>query len=307
VLQQQRRIAAQRAEAAVPTVEIGVLRFGLVVVATSALFNMLMVHVGEHVLLTLPPAIPLLGGPLTLEALLFGALNGLVLAGMFAAFSVINRVLPVRAMLRLVPRAYYPAAVVMSIAVTFAPSALQQIQQVREAQSVRGHRMVGIRSWLPLLVPLLEGSLERSMQLAEAMMARGFAAGETAADPRPQLLMVGGMATWLSGWLVRLAWRQEVLGLALLLSGGALLAAGLWLAGRRHPHTIYRPATWHWRDGVVIAAAVGTAAAYVLPWPGLDRSPLFYYPYGALVWPPLSIALLLATLGLGAPLVTGVP
>jgi energy-coupling factor transport system permease protein len=307
VLVQQRRIARGRTDAPVPTVEIGVLRFGLVVVTTSAIFNMLMVHVGEHVLLTLPPAIPLLGGSLTLEALLFGALNGLVLAGLFAAFSVINHVLPVRALLRLVPRAYYPAAVVMSIAVTFAPSALQQIRQVREAQAVRGHRMQGVRAWLPLLVPLLEGSLERSMQLAEAMMARGFAAGEAAADWRPQLLMLAGLGTWLLGWLARLAWQQELLGWTLLLSGTLLLVAGLWLAGRQHPHTVYRPETWHWQDGIVIGAAVVAASAYVAPWPGLDRAPLFYYPYPALVWPEVSVPLLLATLGLGAPLLLGVP
>jgi energy-coupling factor transport system permease protein len=216
-------------------------------------------------------------------------------------------VLPVRSLLRLVPRAYYPAAVVMSIAVTFAPSALQQIQQVREAQAVRGHRMAGVRSWLPLLVPLLEGSLERSMQLAEAMMARGFAAGEAVADRRPQLLMLGGMVAFLIGWLLRLAWQQEAGGWALLFGGTLLLLAALWLAGRRHPHTVYRPDTWHWRDGVVIGAAVVAASAYMIPWPGLDRAPLFYYPYPALVWPELSVPILLATLGLGAPLLTGVP
>ncbi len=225
VLVQQRRIAASRTDTPVPAVEIGVLRFGLVVVTTSAIFNVLMVHIGEHVLFTLPPALPLIGGPITLEALVYGVLNGLVLAGLFAAFSVLNRVLPVRSLLRLVPRAYYPAAVVMSIAVTFAPSALQQIQQVREAQAVRGHRMAGVRSWLPLLVPLLEGSLERSMQLAEAMMARGFAAGEAAVDRRPQLLMLCGMAAFLAGWLLRLAWQQEAEGWALLFGGTLLLLA----------------------------------------------------------------------------------
>jgi energy-coupling factor transport system permease protein len=307
VLMQQRHVAAGRNnDTPVPAAQIGVLRFGLVVVATSAVFNVLMVHVGERMLFMLPPAIPLVGGPLTLEALVFGVLNGLVLAGLFAAFSVLNRVLPVRSLLRMVPRAYYPAAVVMSIAVTFAPSALQQIQQVREAQAVRGHRMAGLGSWLPLLVPLLEGSLERSMQLAEAMVARGFATGEAKADRRPQLLMLAGMTAWLMGWLLRLAWQQDGFGWALLACGTILLLAGLWQAGRQHPHTVYRPDTWHWRDGIVIGAAVVAASAYVVPWPGLDRSSLFYYPYPALAWPELNVAILIATLGLGAPLLSGV-
>ncbi len=296
------RLAAAQPEAQIPAVQISVVRFGLLVVTTSAIFNVLMVHLGSHVLVTLPPAIPLLGGSLTLEALVYGALNGLVVAGLFATFSVLNRVLPVRAMLRLVPRAYYPAAVVMSIAVTFAPSALQQIQQVREAQAVRGHRMIGIRSWLPLLVPLLEGSLERSMQLAEAMMSRGFATGEAVRDRRPQLLMIAGIATWLAGWLVRLAWGQEAAGLALLAAGIALLVAGVWLAGRQHPYTVYRPDVWHRRDVLVIGASLLAASAYIVPWPGLDRTALFYYPYPTLVWPLLSPPILLASLGLAAPL-----
>ena len=147
------------------------LRFGLVVVTTAALFNMAMVHVGTTVIFTLPAWIPLLGGAWTLEALVYGALNGLALAGLFAAFTVINRVVPVRALLRLTPRAFYPVAVVVSIAVTFVPTTLQQIQQIREAQAVRGHRLRGVRSWLPLIVPLLESGVERSMQLAEAMVA----------------------------------------------------------------------------------------------------------------------------------------
>jgi energy-coupling factor transport system permease protein len=301
VLWQQNRLLAASGVFA-PARPFGVLRFSLIVVTTSALFNVLMVHVGEHVLVRAPEVIPLVGGPLTLEALVYGALNGFVLAGLFATFSVLNRALPVRAMLRLVPRAYYPAAVVMSIAVTFAPSALQQLQQVREAQAVRGRRMTGLRSWLPLLIPLLEGSLERSMQLAEAMVARGFASGEAAPDRRPQALVLLGMTSWLAGWLLQLAWGQEAMGWALLAGGAALLLLGLWLAGRAHPHTDYRPATWRTRDLPVVAGATITALAYLLPWS--ERGALFYYPYPALTWPALSWPLLVATLGLAGPLVS---
>jgi len=281
--------------------EISVVRFGLIVVVTSALFNMLMVHVGDHVLFTLPEAIPLFGGPLTLEALVYGALNGLVLAGLFAAFTVLNRVLPVRAVLRLVPRAYYPAAVVMSIAVTFAPTALQQVQQIREAQAVRGHRVRGVRSWLPLIVPLLEGSMERSMQLAEAMMARGFASAEAQPDKRPQLLMLVGLVALVTGWLMRLVWQQPLVGSGLLLAGALALGSALVLAGRQHPHTVYRPDAWHKSDLAVVAGAVLTAMIYLLPWPGLDRSSLFYYPYPALTWPAFNPIIGVATLGLALP------
>jgi energy-coupling factor transport system permease protein len=279
------------------------LRIGLVMVLFSALFNALMVHVGGAVLFSVPDWVPLLGGRVTLEAFVYGALNGAALAGIFAAFTALNRALPVRSLLRLVPRAYYPLAVVMTIAVTFVPATIQYMQQIREAQAVRGRQMQGARSWLPLVVPLLEGGIERSMQLAEAMMARGFAGGEAAPDPRPQGLMLAGLVAVLAGWLLRLAWRAEAAGALLLLAGLAAVVGGLWLAGRRHPHTVYRPEQWAWRDGIVVGGAVVAAAVYLAPWPGLDRSTLFYYPYPSLSWPGFDPIVGAATLGLALPAV----
>ncbi|MCJ7549912.1 MAG: hypothetical protein MUQ30_09555, partial [Anaerolineae bacterium] len=54
------------------------LRFALFAVPAGAVFNLLTSHVGETVLLRLPPAIPLIGGALTAEALVYGAISGLV-------------------------------------------------------------------------------------------------------------------------------------------------------------------------------------------------------------------------------------
>lgn len=275
------------------------LRFSLIVVTTAAIFNMAMVHVGTTVIFTLPAWIPLFGGAWTLEALVYGALNGLALAGLFAGFTVINRVVPVRAMLRLTPRAFYPVAVVVSIAVTFAPTTLQQIQQIREAQAVRGHRLRGVRSWLPLVVPLLEGGMERSLQLAEAMVARGFASGDEAQARWPQWLVLAGFVFVVAGWLLQLVWRQPVWGGALLVAGVAALLTGLWRAGRRHPHTLYRPDIWRARDWFVAACALLAMAAYLLP--VFERSTLFYYPYPTLSWPAFDWRVGVATLGLLAP------
>ena len=275
------------------------LRFGLVVVTTAALFNMAMVHVGTTVIFTLPGWIPLFGGAWTLEALVYGALNGLALAGLFAAFTVINRVVPVRALLRLTPRAFYPVAVVVSIAVTFVPTTIQQIQQVREAQAVRGNRLRGVRSWLPLVVSLLEGGVERSMQLAEAMVARGFASGAETRERWPQFLVLAGFVAIVAGWLLRLIWLQPAAGGALLALGGGALLYGLWRSGRSHPHTVYRPDHWRGWDWLIAGGALLAAGAYLLPI--FERSTIFYYPYPALTWPAFDWRIGLATLGLMAP------
>ena len=278
------------------------IRFGMVVVPLSALFNAATAHIGRHVLFRLPHQIPLLGGPITLEALVFGALNGLVLTGIFAAFTVLNKALPVRSLTKFIPRAFYPVAVVVSIALTFVPTTLRQFQQIREAQAIRGHRIRGLRDWLPLFLPLLVGGLERALQLAEAMVARGLASTqEQAHDWGTRLAIAQGLAAIAIGWLLRVVWRQDLLGLALMLAGLGLVLAALWLIGRRVPRTTYRKEPWTARDSAMALSAVVVMAAYLMPVPGLNREIIFYNPYPALTAPRFDPFIGAATLALLGP------
>ncbi|MEW5959221.1 MAG: energy-coupling factor transporter transmembrane component T [Chloroflexota bacterium] len=292
-----------RPAAGTAPIPISPLRFAMGVVAFSALFNALTVHFGDTALFSLPEALPLLGGVITLEALVFGGLNGLVVSGLFAAFSIVNRVLPVRALIRLIPRAFYPVAVVASIAVTFVPAMLRHFEQIREAQAVRGHRLRSWRDWLPLVMPLLIGGLERALQLAEAMTARGFVAVERPGDDlKTRLVMIAGLLLLLGGWLLRLVWQQERAGLGLLLLGVGMILGLLWRVGRRAPRTVYRPEPWQARDAGVMLGAAMTALAFLVQLPGLDRSAIFYYPYPALAIPGFDPGVAMATLGLLGPL-----
>jgi energy-coupling factor transport system permease protein len=239
------------AETSAQAVNISPVRFGLFVTALSAVFNGLTVHFGMTILFTLPQQLPLIGGPITLEAIVYGALNGAVIAGLFAAFLVMNRALSVRELVQLIPRAYYPVAVVVSIAITFVPTTLRQFRLIREAQAVRGHRMRGLRSWLPLFIPLLTGGLERALQLSEAMMARGFASVEgESKGAGSRVAIIVGLLLFVAGWLLRLIWDQPWLGLAFLVIGTVMVLGSIWLVGRRHPHTVYRPQSWSGRDWV---------------------------------------------------------
>jgi energy-coupling factor transport system permease protein len=275
-------------------------RFAMLVIPLSALFNALTAHLGDTVLVRLPPGLPILGGPLTLEALVFGATNGLMLSAILAAFTTLNQALPVRALIRLVPRAFYPLAVVVSIAVTFVPTTLRQLQQIREAQAVRGHRVRGLRDWLPLFMPLLVGGLERALQLAEAMTARGFAsADEREQDTASRTAIVAGLVALLAGWLLRLVWGRETVGLGLMLVGVSLVVGALWVIGRRVPHTVYRSEPWTQRDWGVALSATVVLAVFVVP--GLDRPSLFYSPYPALSLPGFDPVSGVMTLGLLGP------
>lgn len=296
-----RRVAArERGGGASFPPTIPVWRFALVVIPVAAIFNGLFVHAGETMLFTIPQSIPVIGGDVTLEALVYGALNGVILVALFAAFLLFNRVTPVRDLIRLAPRAYYPVAVTVAVAITFVPVTLRQAAQIREAQAIRGSTLRGVRGWLPLFLPLLSGGLERALMLAEAMVARGFAAGGGTTGLLPQAGMIVGIVLVLVGWLLRLLWGAPTLGAALLLVGIALVALAIWRAGRATPRTTYRPAPWGAREWSVALAALATALLFLLPLP-VDRSSLFYTPYPLFTLPPWSPLFGFATWGLLAP------
>jgi len=263
------------------------IKFTLFVTTTSALFNMITTHYGSTILFALPTILPLIGGNITLEAWAYGMTNGLIISCLFAAFTVLNMVLPVRSIVRFIPRAFYPLAIVISIAVTFVPTTLRQFQLIREAQAVRGHRLRGVRDWLPLFLPLLIGGLERALLLAEAMTARGFAGN---APMRYNSLLRGsivvGLALLLAGWLMRLGWGMHLAGRSLMVVGAALILGVLWLAGRQTRHTIYRRERWHSRDAGVIMGSVMIILVFLTIVPGTTRSLLFYSPYPLLRVPP---------------------
>ena len=292
---------------------INPLRFTLILIGLGALFNALTSHYGATILFTIPGSLPLLSGALTLESLVYGATNGLILAGMFASFSVLNQALPMRALVRLIPRAYYPVALVTSIAVTYLPSTLRLSHQIREAQEIRGHQLRSWRDWLPLLMPLLVGGLEHAMQLAEAMTARGYLSALAPASPPParfgrgpawlirlqrswpRLLLLLGLLLLSLGWLWRLSGGNGF-GLALLLAGALFILGVIFHQGRQSPRSSYRRQPWQLRDSLVVLFALLLLLA-------LLRFPLAYSPYPALTLPPFEPLLGLAILGLLAPVI----
>ncbi len=276
-----RRLPA-RAESALPFVP---LRLLAILLPLSALFNALTTHFGETVLVRLPQRLPLLGGAVTLEGLVFGLLNGLILAGILFTFQVLNRVLPLRALLRLVPRAFYPLAVVVSIAVTFIPLTVRRWEAIRTAQALRGHRLRGLRDLPPLFLPLLVGGLEQALQLAEAMAARGFTSHATPLRTGERLTLSFGLGALLTGWLLAVLWGQRLWGTVASVTGALLL--GLLILRRREmrPHSVYHPLAWQSADTLGTLGAL--LALALLLWPGV-RATLAYTPYPTLHAPPFA-------------------
>ena len=276
--------------------QLSLWRFGLLVITLSALFNLLMVPFGQTILFTLPTSWPLIGGAKTMEAALYGASNGLVLVTLLAVFMAFNQIVPVSDLVKLMPRALPDVGVVLLVALTYVPETQRHLQQVREAQAIRGQAIRSLRQWRPLIVPLLIGGLERAMSLAEAMVARGYGSLDSA---RPSLwmqmgLLVGLLAA-LAGWLAGqyVGWP----GWLLLAAGVSLVLALVWAQGQRSVKTVYRPRPWQLADSWLVLA--GLAPAIILLF--IPNPQLAYNPYPVFTWPPFSLIIGLTLMLVAAP------
>ena len=260
-----------------------IVRLALFLWAFTILFNALTVHVGEHVLFTLPASWPIVGGPITLEAMIYGFVTGLNFVSLILLFAIYNSVLGPHTILRMIPGFAYQAGVAISIAISFAPQTVIAWSEIREAQRLRGHKVKGLRDTLPLFVSLLSYGLDRAIQLAESMDARGFGGRILSVSARELWLIrisaVLGLLLMLGGLVVKSYYRSiPWAGLGLLAGGALLMTLSLWRGGRRVKRTRYRRWLWRPRDTIL---ATGTGALLVatllLSW--LQPIALFYYPY----------------------------
>ena len=163
--------------------------------------------------------------------------------------------------------------------------------------------MRGLRGWLPLIMPLLVGGLERALGLAEAMTARGFASSEGGNQTSlTRLGMILGLLMLLGGWLLGLIEGWQLLGIGLMILGITLIAAMLWSISRSVPRTNYNREIWGFRDFLVLIGSMVVLSAYLLPIPWIDQSTLYYNPYPILSIPGFDPLIGAATTGLLIPL-----
>jgi energy-coupling factor transport system permease protein len=276
-------------------------RLAGVILLFSTLFNLLTAHVGETELATLPAGWWLIGGPLTLEAAVYGFITGLSLIALLSLFLAFNALVPTAELAGLTPAALYELGLVLLVAITYVPETARQFQRIREAQAIRGHRLRGLRDWRPIAIPLLVGGLERALNLAETMVARGYGATAQVGLPRrARLLLLLALALALAGAL-RLVWGG-VDGWAFVAAGGLAVVLAYRDLRRRAPRTRYRPRPWTWADTVIVVAAL-LPLVVLLPLPALTGAGLSYAPYPRLAPPPFSIFAGGLLLGLAAPAV----
>jgi len=267
-------VSARRSDAPWASSYVAFLKLGLAVIAVRVVLQALLStrSQGNTVLFTLP-LVPLpewangvkLGGEVTAEALLTALYDGLQLAVMLCCIGAANALASPRRLLKSLPGALYEMGVACVVALTFAPQLVIDARRIRAARRLRGRTHGSFRT---TAMPVLEGALDRSVELAAAMDSRGY--GRTAQVPRRQRRITGGS--------VLLGLLGIALGVYSLLTDamafpvaagalvvGLLLAAGAMAVGhQRVARTRYRPDPWALPEWLVTASGAVAAGTMIV-------------------------------------------
>ncbi|MEU6075706.1 CbiQ family ECF transporter T component [Micromonospora sp. NPDC047074] len=284
----------------------------LIVIAVRVVFRSVFasgITADDHILFRLP-RVPTpewyagiqIGGPVSLEATLSAAVDGLRLACLLCCVGAANSLANPKRALKALPGALYELGVAVTVAMSVAPQLVESVQRVARARRLRAGRSRGLRAVRAVALPVLHDALDRSLRLAAAMDSRGYGRTGTATRASRQLtgvLLLTGMAGLCVGVYGLLdPGVPRPVGLGGLGGGVVLSVAGLAVGGRRVSRSRYRPDRWQWPELVV--AGCGAVAAVVLTvGTGYDPAELNpdLYP---LRWPTLpvlpTVAILVAAL-----------
>ncbi len=263
---------------------------------------------GEHVLFTVPgPDFPgwmgglRLGGPVAAESLVAAGVRGLSIICVLLAFGVFNGAVSPYRVLRTAPAALFHAGLIVTVGLTLLPSSIEDIRRIREMQALRGGA-TGVRNLPGLVVPAVIGGLERSMKLAEAMEARGYA---SAARP-PALARLAAISS--APLLLGAGWAWFYYDSARWLAvAGVMAAAGalLWwatAAAKSSRVTRFRREPLTPVDRAAIGGSLLLAGgAFAMRSLGIGG--LAYNPFAGLAWPEFEVAGAMVALAVAWPAV----
>ena len=149
--------------------------------------NALVSYHGSHVLVEAPFTLPVMGTPrITVEALAFGAVMALRLMVIISIFTLVNLTIHpddiMAVLLKL--KLPYKSVLVTSLSTRFMPCLIEDVERISDGHRARGLELdagrwfARLKGRAQITVPLLANSLERAVQVAEAMEARAFGTGQ---------------------------------------------------------------------------------------------------------------------------------
>lgn len=270
---------------------------------------------GDHILFSLPHiwtprwyAGIRIGGPVSLEATLSAAVDGLRLGTMICCIGAANALANPKRALRVLPGALYELGMAVIVSISLAPQLIESVQRVARARRLRAGRSNGWRALRTIAIPVLADALERSVLLAAAMDSRGYGRTGSATRATRRLtaaLMLAGMAGLCVGCYGLLAGSgPRLLATPAIVAGAVLCSAGLALGARRVHRTHYRPDPWRAPEWIVAGCGLISAATLYLStgYNAADLNPTFSpLQFPALPALPAIAILIAATAAFAAP------
>lgn len=184
--------------------------------------------------------------------------DGFRLAAIILSIGMANSLANPRKLLRATPGALYEIATAVSIAINLAPQLIASLNLVRRARGLRGHSK-GIKSLTGIVIPVLEDTIEQSMQLAASMSARGFGRKGNRSAVQLQLTRLATFLTltFLTIGVAMLLFSpvQAYIDLLVILTGLAFAGMTLRLSSTRTIRTKYIVQRWSLVDAVIICSS----------------------------------------------------
>ncbi len=150
---------------------LGTLKFTVLLGVLVAAFNMLFCRYGETRLFSV------FGFQMNLQPLVYGACTGLMLGALVMWFASYNEVVTSEKFVALFGGIAPNLVLTFSMAMRFVPLMIKTANQIKEAQQGLGKEVKGLKNAVARFSALVSISLERSMETADTMRARGFCKG----------------------------------------------------------------------------------------------------------------------------------
>jgi energy-coupling factor transporter transmembrane protein EcfT len=268
-------------------------------------FNVLTVHSGDRAMGRIPESVPVAGGDITLNSLVYGSISGLAIFKIVLIWLHVASLLDWSMLMRQVPTRLTTIAVAGSVAWSYLPSMRRTLRDIRESQASRGWQARRVRDLPALIVPTLAGGLERSLITAEVLETRGFGGvQQSSRQIRSSFLLLGGLLALVSGIY---CFSTGLTSAAAVTVTAGTLALVLELrrdTGQIGP-TRLRETSWSVAD-TLCALASGVAIISAVVANAVNTSALTYNPYPTLSAPDVDLVLMTCLLFLLAPAVVEV-
>jgi energy-coupling factor transport system permease protein len=277
-------------------------RLGIFVLIIRLIFEIVFGNQLPGTVLVRLPSIPLpaalaglrIGGAVTTQSMLAATYSGMQLATLLICVGAANALASPRRLLRSLPGALYEVGIAVTVAMSFAPQLVHAAARVRRARRLRGFSSSGLRGWIGVALPVLQGALESSIDLAAAMDSRGFGRRGTTSRRRRRAttttILVGLLAICCAMYGLLDTGSPAVVGVPLLVAGCVVAGAAVVFGGHCIVRSKYRPDRWRAAEWVTVAAGGIALAGIVVAglWePGSLQTSAFPIAVPQLPWPAL--------------------